>query len=332
MRLRRLLLLALALLLASVALDARAQVCTPDAPLRRTLAVNVLDKQGNLVRGLTAADFRGEFRGHPVKILSLTRTTGSRRIVILLDVSGSMTGSQRKMKLGLTAAEDAAVYSSAETRLGLLIFAEKVVDKVDFSEGRSTVAAKLAAIKAGKEPPYDVKGGTALIDTLVEATRMLGTGKSGDAVYVITDGGDSASRTRYRDMEGGLLVAGVRFYAFALYDPIAQRSMPEYLWGPNWLLDSARNTGGAFVGVGDIPRSDDELQALGAVTRRVYEQMAEFYGVEAELAQAVDKPRDWKLEVVNADGKRRKDVEVVYPRKLVPCAAASPAAPTSPSP
>ena len=313
--------MALALLLGSVALAGRAQVCSAEAPLRRTLAVNVLDAQGNLVRGLTAADFRASFRGHPVKILSVSRSTGSRRIVILLVISGSMTGSQRKMKLGLTAAEDAAVYSSAETRLALLIFAEKVVDKVDFSEGRSTVAAKLAAIKAGKEPPYDVKGGTALIDTLVEATKMLSPGKSGDAVYVITDGGDSASRTRYRDMEGGLLVAGVRFYAFALYDPIAQRSMPEYLWGPNWLLDSARNTGGAFVGVGDIPRSDDELQALGAVTRRVYEQMAEFYGVEAELAQAVDKPRDWKLEVVNADGKRRKDVEVVYPRKLVPCAA-----------
>ena len=313
--------MALALLLGSVALAGRAQVCSAEAPLRRTLAVNVLDAQGNLVRGLTAADFRASFRGQPVKILSFDRTTGSRRIVILLDISGSMTGSQRKMKLGLTAAEDAAVYSSAETRLALLIFAEKVVDKVDFSEGRSTVAAKLAAIKAGKEPPYDVKGGTALIDTLVEATKMLSPGKSGDAVYVITDGGDSASRTRYRDMEGGLLVAGVRFYAFALYDPIAQRSMPEYLWGPNWLLDSARNTGGAFVGVGDIPRSDDELQALGAVTRRVYEQMAEFYRFEVELPVGVDKARGWKLEVVDAKGKRRKDVEVVYPRKLAPCAA-----------
>ena len=84
--------------------------------------------------------------------------------------------------------------------------------------------------------------------------------------------------------------------------------------------------------MGDIPRSDDELQALGAVTRRVYEQMAEFYRVEMELPVAVDKARDWKLEVVDAKGKRRKDVEVVYPRKLVPCAAASPAAPASPSP
>ena len=55
--------MALALLLGSVALAGRAQVCSAEAPLRRTLAVNVLDAQGNLVRGLTAADFRASFRG-----------------------------------------------------------------------------------------------------------------------------------------------------------------------------------------------------------------------------------------------------------------------------
>src|SRR3990167_9413094 len=136
MRLRRLLLLALALLLASVALDARAQACAADNPLRRTLPVNVLDQQGNLVRGLTAADFRAEFRGHPVKILSLTRTTGSRRIVILLDVSGSMASSKSKWEVARMAAEDVAAYAATGSLFGLVVFADHVNEKLDLSAGR----------------------------------------------------------------------------------------------------------------------------------------------------------------------------------------------------
>jgi hypothetical protein len=39
---------------------------------------------------------------------------------------------------------------------------------------------------------------------------------------------------------------------------------------------------------------------------------------ELSLDSAVDKPRNWKLETVGSDGKKRKDVEVAYPRLLVP--------------
>ena len=42
-------------------------------------------------------------------------------------------------------------------------------------------------------------------------------------------------------------------------------------------------------------------------------------GVEVELPRAVDKPREWELEAVDADGKKMKNVRVVYPRTLVPC-------------
>ncbi len=50
-----------------------------------------------------------------------------------------------------------------------------------------------------------------------------------------------------------------------------------------------------------------------------YRQMGEFYRVEVELPREVDKAREWELEVVGADGKKRKDVRVVYPRRLAKC-------------
>jgi hypothetical protein len=39
---------------------------------------------------------------------------------------------------------------------------------------------------------------------------------------------------------------------------------------------------------------------------------------ELSLDSAVDKPRNWKLETIGSDGKKLKDVEVAYPRLLVP--------------
>lgn len=317
MKLRRLLLLAL--LLAATALAARPQVCAADAPLRRTLPVNVLDAEGNLVRGLTAADFRGEFRSQPVKILSVTPDTSPRRIVILLDISGSMEAPPNRMSLALTAVEDIAVYASPQTRVALLVFADRIVDKSHFRDGRVSLAAKLAAMKAGTQPPYEAKGRTALADAMHEAVQLLAPPGLGDAVYVVSDGGDNRSQSRYGDVQRELLAAGIRVFGFIPSAPVASRAQPELVWGPARLTDAARDTGGGWIQVEVFPRVQQDLPALAAETRPLYEQMAEFYRLEVELPVGVSEPRGWKLEVVDAGGKRRKGVQVVYPRKLAPC-------------
>src|SRR3972149_226841 len=106
MKLRALLAVPL-LLLVGAALEALAQACPGEGgPRRRTLAVNVLDEQGNQVSGVTAANFRAEFRGPPGKILSAALGTQPRRIVLLLDTSGSMAARVGKWELAAEAAED----------------------------------------------------------------------------------------------------------------------------------------------------------------------------------------------------------------------------------
>ena len=42
------------------------------------------------------------------------------------------------------------------------------------------------------------------------------------------------------------------------------------------------------------------------------------YQVVVELPREVDKPRKWKLEVVDKRGKKMKGVTVFYPRLLLP--------------
>jgi hypothetical protein len=56
-----------------------------------------------------------------------------------------------------------------------------------------------------------------------------------------------------------------------------------------------------------------------ALVRQLHAPAREYYRLEVELPAETEKPRDWKLDMVDAQGKRRKDVGVVYPQKLGPC-------------
>jgi len=71
----------------------------------------------------------------------------------------------------------------------------------------------------------------------------------------------------------------------------------------------------------DYWRSQEVHDAIVLKTRQLSQQMSEYYRLEIRLPLVVDKPRDWKLEVVDASGKVRRDVEVLYPRRLMPCSA-----------
>lgn len=59
---------------------------------RRVVLVNVLDEAGNHVSGLNTANVRGECRGQPVTVLSVTEDTAPRRIAVIVDVSASQEG------------------------------------------------------------------------------------------------------------------------------------------------------------------------------------------------------------------------------------------------
>jgi len=94
-------------LLASTGLLAQDAAC-PSC----TVMATVIDRQGSTPRGLTAANVRGKFRGHPVQILSASLDTSAHRIVLLLDVSSSMIFHKGKWAL-------AKAVATAEAILGM---------------------------------------------------------------------------------------------------------------------------------------------------------------------------------------------------------------------
>ena len=67
---------------ANVAAQERPIAPPSGAQGKRVVAVNVVTQEGQPVEGLGAENFRGKYRGEAVKIVSVERDTGPRRIVI----------------------------------------------------------------------------------------------------------------------------------------------------------------------------------------------------------------------------------------------------------
>ena len=293
---------------------------------QRTVLATVIDREGNPVRGLTAANFRGEFRGHPVQIVSATLDTRPRRIVVLVDASGSMTEADSRKKWDTAKMIALDFLASTKSSVSLLTFSTTVLEKVGFESDTTNRAKKAAAIdRARKEPAKGIRK-TALYDAVKAALTDLSPPSQGDVIYAITDGGDYASRTRLAEVQKALLTSEVRLFAFLILTyrfPVA----PEEAEGPNDLLDLARRTGGHLVSLypdtalptGQYWHDEQGRKAILAQASHLYQQMGEYYRLEIRLPLVVDKPRNWKLEVVDASGRPRRDVEVLYPRRVMPC-------------
>ncbi len=50
----------------------------------------------------------------------------------------------------------------------------------------------------------------------------------------------------------------------------------------------------------------------------LYQAITHAYRLEVEFPETIDKRRQWELKVVDANGKELKNVEVLYPRLLLP--------------
>jgi uncharacterized protein (DUF58 family) len=131
-----------------------------------------------------ATDFQAEYHGNPVKILGVSGPSQKRQVVILLDASGSLgeyKGVRGAWRLSLALASDLAEARLQDTDLALIIFNEKIVEKIDFSSGQAKIGSRLREIAA--DPQYEktnIKGRTAMRDAAAVALDVLRPSTNGD--------------------------------------------------------------------------------------------------------------------------------------------------------
>ena len=278
------------------------------APERRVLAVSVLDKDGQPVRGLTAANFRGEYRGQPVKILSAGEDSSPRRVVVLVDTSGSMQKGAA-WSLAWAAAKDVIVALAPDNELVLMTVAEKVHGHAVLSR-RSP--AEVSQLFAQAEALAKASGwaNTALFDGMIEALHTFPASGFGDALWVVTDMADRSSSADGRDVELELARSSVRAYVTWLQSGEGWRRLRQ----GNFIRKRLAGASGGLSFEVKHAKPERNVALVGSLC----ESIRRVYRVEVAFPRAVDKAREWELEVVGADGKKLKDVVLAYPRLLVP--------------
>jgi hypothetical protein len=313
-----------------LAVSAQAQ---DDSCLRRTIPISVIEKTGSPATGLVAGDLRGVFRRKPVQILSATQDIRPRRIIILLDASGSMmTENQAKWQLALLAATKLVTGAPETEKISLVMFTDQIEGTPDLGERRDSILRRLQEVASGRKAfPKGIRR-TAVWDAVLAGALALGPSAFGDAIYLITDGGDNASLEKPSFVERTLLESGVRLFGF-FFD----EGYPE-LTGLSDIIDLVDDTGGVALTLS--PRETDDawqitpthtlyaspkemLSQLDSSIQAQLRHISQFYSLEVALPRKVDKPRDLLLTFAKPKDKPGHDRSLSYARKFFPCSAAA---------
>jgi hypothetical protein len=138
-----------------------------------TALVNALDERGVPIRGLRQDDFRAKSQGHEIQLVRLSFAEGPRRIVVLLDISGSMSGERDNGRWDAArgAALEFASSASPGTRLSLITFADDVKERVGLSLDRHEMLGWLNSSQANNRKL--MRGRTALYEAILAAAKEL---------------------------------------------------------------------------------------------------------------------------------------------------------------
>ena len=281
----------------------------------RVAPVSVVDRDGKPVLGLTAANFKGEFRGQPVRIEDVTLQGGQRHIAVLLDVSISIKKNPTAWELAWAAAQDLMLTLQPPHLFSMVTVSDKAIYRTAISAG---VEQDISAALRGLEAEAQTQGGTSsLFDAMLGVSELKLSGRPPDLLYVISDGIDNTSRNGVETVEAKLAASGVRPF-FLLLPPVDEPYLARL--ARKRVRRIAEACGGRVI---DFSRGEYNKTDPFASTRPLYDSMIRPYAITVALPVQVDRPREWKLEVVDERGKKLKNVELAYPHLLVPLSGAT---------
>lgn len=277
---------------------------------RESIVVNVRDHQGQPVADLVPSSFRATVGHSVLKILSASGETSRPRIVLLLDQSGSINKSSGSFEVATRVAGNFVALNAGKAHIAVVLFSDHAISTIGFDTPKNKILQKFSELRDGEGP-------TAFYDSLIYGATLFGRPEPGDAIYSVTDGRDNRSKSDARDAAHVLLSRGVRLFAFVLsHGHFPTEEGPA---GREDLLRLVEMTGGAAVIMDDLPAR--QSGRLSPVLQPLYEAMESFYRIEIE-APTIEKESRWNMEVLDANGKRRKDLAVSYPMRLTPCVPA----------
>lgn len=298
----------------------------------RAIPVNVYTERGDAVKTLTAGNFKANISGKRIQVTAASYESIPRRIVILIDVSGSMA-KEGRLKWGLEFAQNVISLSPSENSLALLTFSNQIEDSIAFYQARTAMFSEIEKLR--RTDWERVKGirKTALRDAIFEALALLEPAAVGDAIYLISDGGENASRSHRSTLEALLEAAGVRVFAFLPTWRVASRAVsPEEAAGLIELRNLTIATGGELLPFVpfearhlpiltpmDFPLTAADREELKRAAQNFHTETFAFSKLNVTLPQPLENSHNWSLDVVDSTGLVNKQLQIMYPHRLAPC-------------
>ena len=229
------------LALAAVALAAQEPVTTFHVDVRLvSIFVNVTDKNGALVGGLTQDDFAVYEDGRPQQIAVFERQSElPLNLTLAIDTSGSV---RKDMSQEAAAARRFAhAILRPQDQMSVLQFATDVHELTPFTN-------KIAQIDRGLNELHG-DFATALYDAICLGSEKLGGKQGRKVLVVISDGDDTAKSSTYAQALEAALRNEVMIYS--LIDVPIEASAGRDLGGEHALITIAEQTGGKYFYVSD---------------------------------------------------------------------------------
>ena len=227
----------------------------------------VTDAQNRLVPDLTKDDFEVLDNDKPQPLLLFESENQPITVVVMLDTSGSMTGSIKLLK---TAAEEFINRLLPEDKAAVGAFNDKIEISSKFSSDRDALVTEVKDLDYGN--------GTRLYDAVAEGLNQLRGVDGRKVVLVFTDGDDTSSRVGRGTVMDRARLEEVMIYAIGLQSEYFDgqrkvRSKPD-----SGLRRLADETGGGYF---ELKQTND----LGPTFTRVAQELHSQYVLGFEAPQ-----------------------------------------------
>jgi Ca-activated chloride channel family protein len=269
------------------------------------LFVNVTDRNGAVVGGLTKEDFAVSEDGRPQQIAIFERQSEMPlNLTLAIDTSGSV----RKDLADEAAAAKKFVHAlmRQQDRMSLIQFATDVRELVPFTNKVSQIDSGLGHLKSDFA--------TALYDAIYLGADRLGKREGRKVLIIVSDGGDTAHGTTYAEALEAALRNEVMIYS--LIDVPIEASAGRDTGGEHALITLAEQTGGKSYYVNEAgldkayERVSDDLrtQYLLAYYPRNQEPGRSFHRLQVSVPRAAKENFNLRYrtgyyaEPVNKDG------------------------------
>ena len=220
---------------------------------------SVTDSHGSPVPDLKKDNFELFEDGNPQKI-SVFGKESALPLSIVLEIDTSLS-TKKDLPLELTSAKRFAhAILRPVDALCLYQFSEIVEEVTPFTSDMSRIDHAISHVRPGSA--------TALYDALYLGSQALENREGRKVLVVITDGGDTVSRTDYKEAVRAAQVAEAIVYSIIIV-PI-EASAGRDVGGEHALIQLSEDTGGKYFYATSVPQLDEAFQKISDELRTQY--------------------------------------------------------------